>query len=46
MTDTRKLKFKINMVECTACDGWHAHWWLTSSVPPPSCMERQKRKAR
>lgn len=39
----RKLKFKIDMVECPPCGGFHAHWWFTSSVAPPSCEERQKR---
>lgn len=41
---TRKLKIKIDMRECPACRGFHAHWWYTSTVQPPSCAERQERK--
>ncbi len=40
----RNYKVKVDMVECGACDGFHAHWWFTSKVNPPSCYERQKRK--
>jgi hypothetical protein len=41
---SRKLKVKVNMLECPACRGFHAHWWLKSRVAPPSCAERQARK--
>lgn len=41
----RKLKFKVEMIECVVCAGHHAHWWYTSSVRPPSCAERVKRRA-
>lgn len=43
---SRKLKFKVNMFECVVCRGFHAHWWLTSTVRPPSCAERVARKRR
>lgn len=39
----RKLKFKINMLECPACRGYHAHFWWNSKVAPPSCDERRER---
>lgn len=41
---TRKLRFKMDMYECIRCRGFHAHWWATSKVSPPSCAERQKRQ--
>lgn len=37
------MKVKVNMQQCIKCLGYHAHWWFTSSTPPPSCIERQKR---
>jgi hypothetical protein len=42
----RRLRFKMRMLECAACGGFHAHWWLTSKVAPPGCAERQKRSKR
>lgn len=39
------MKFRIMMQRCKKCDGWHSHFWATSSTPPPSCAERQRRAA-
>jgi hypothetical protein len=40
-TGLRRIKLKVNMLECPACLGWHAHWWF-GTTPAPSCAERQK----
>lgn len=39
------MKFKISMIGCPLCKGRHAHWWFTSKVRPPSCLERIERNA-